>query len=58
VRDPEVIEVLRPRFERSPVRNSQREVVETDCAFVESVADGIRVRHEANGAKAWVQHIR
>jgi hypothetical protein len=57
VRDAEVIEVLRSGFERSPVRNSQRKVVETDRTFIEFVADHVRVSRHLNEESAWVDHV-
>jgi hypothetical protein len=44
VLDPVVIEVLRPGFERSTVRNVERKMVEADCTLVEPIGDGVRAR--------------
>jgi len=43
--DAEIVEVLRPRFERSPVGNPQGKMVEADCTFVERVGDPVGTLH-------------
>ena len=57
VRDAELIEVLCPSLERRPIRNMQREVIETHCSLVEPVRELVRVHHQTNEEAARVEHV-
>ena len=56
VRHPKSIEVLYPLFEDRAVANVEREVVQTDCSFVERVGDRVLVCHQSDVHPARMEH--
>ena len=56
VRDTKSVEVLRPRFERSPIGDTQREVVEPDGTLIEPLRAGVIERDQPDGEEARVEN--